>query len=202
MKKSRIILIALSVLILVVCIGITVYLLFFNSQNLRLFKQAQNNFLRDDDASLQLAESQLLQVVRNDGDNESAFIMLGEIARKRKIYPERVYYCHMAYRLNPLSSVNKQRYIESLCFARYFDRLETLLAQDSSLSYEYAQLLIYASNHNGSADKYKLRVDDSGKDNRLSELASLLFEKKHLSNKEKLSALNEFNFDNDLFLQQ
>lgn len=103
MKKSRLILIILSVLILLGCIGMMAFLLFFNYQNVRLFKQAESNFLQGDDNSLLLAETQLLEVVQKDSDNESAFIMLGEIARKRKIYPEQVYYCYMACRLNPLS---------------------------------------------------------------------------------------------------
>ena len=64
MKKSRLILIILSVLILLGCIGMTAFLLFFNYQNVRLFKQAQSNFLRGDDSSLLLAESQLQQVVQ------------------------------------------------------------------------------------------------------------------------------------------
>ena len=102
----------------------TVYLLFSNYQNIRLFKQAQSNFQQGDDTSLELAEAQLLRVINNDSDNEAAFVMLGEIARKRKVYPEQVYYCFMAYRLNPLSEENKNKYIESLCFARYFVRLE------------------------------------------------------------------------------
>ena len=134
MKKSRLILIILSVLILTVCISMTVFLLFSNVRNVRLFQQAQSNFQRGDDASLDLAETQLLQLIARDSNNESAFSMLGEIARSRKFYPEQVYYCAMAYRLNPLSSENKEKYIDSLCSARYFDRLEVLLSQDSSLN--------------------------------------------------------------------
>ena len=84
MKKSRIILIILSVLILLASIGMTAFLLFFNYQNVRLFKQAQSNFLRGDDSSLLLAESQLQQVVQNDNDNEAAFIMLGEISHAKR----------------------------------------------------------------------------------------------------------------------
>ena len=89
--KPRIILIAVSLLILVGCIGLTGYLLFSNYQNVSLFKQAQSNFQRGDDHSLQVAESQLLQLIRNDEDNEAAYIMLGAIAEKRKVYPEQVY---------------------------------------------------------------------------------------------------------------
>ena len=101
MKKYRLILIVLSVLILLGCIGMTVFLLFSNYRNVRLLRQAQGDFLRGDDASLDLAETQLLQLIANDSNNESAFSMLGEIAGKRKVYPEQVYYCAMAYRLNP-----------------------------------------------------------------------------------------------------
>ena len=68
MKKFRLTLIILSVLILLGSIGMTVFLLFSNYQNVRLFKQAQSNFLRGDDASLTLAEAQLLQLVRNECD--------------------------------------------------------------------------------------------------------------------------------------
>ena len=68
MKKRRIILIILSVLILLGCIGMTAYLLFSNYQNVRLFKEAQSNFAQGDETSLSLAETQLLQVVRNDSE--------------------------------------------------------------------------------------------------------------------------------------
>ena len=142
MKKYRLILIILSVLILLGCIGMTAYLLLFNYRNVRLFKQARNNFLKGDENSLTLAESQLLHIIRSDSDNEAAFVMLGEIAGKKKVYPEQVYYCFMAYRLNPLSSENSEKYINSLCFARYFDRLENFLAQKSSLSDREHQLLL------------------------------------------------------------
>lgn len=202
MKKRRIILIILSVLILLGCIGMTAYLLFSNYQNVRLFKEAQSNFSQGDEASLTLAETQLLQVIRNDSDNEAAFIMLGEIARKRKIHPEQVYYCFMAYRLNPLSSENKEKYIESLCFARYFDRLENFLAQESSLSDRQLQLLLYAAGRNGNISKYKTQPDSRNNDNRLGELALLLFKHSHLSDKQKLAAIEGFRSDDDLFLQQ
>ena len=91
MKKSRLILIILSVLVLLGCIGMTGYLLFSNYQNVRLFKQAQENFQQGDEASLALAENQLLQIIRSDSENESAFIMLGEIARRKKVHSEQVY---------------------------------------------------------------------------------------------------------------
>ena len=162
MKKFRLTLIILSVLILLGSIGMTVFLLFSNYQNVRLFKQAQSNFLRGDDASLTLAEAQLLQLVRNDSDNEAAFIMLGDIARKKKIYPEQVYYRYMAYRLNPLSRENKEKYIASLCFARYFQRLESFLTQHQEFQEKFPGVRLYAAGRNGNINKYrvKYRPDD------------------------------------------
>lgn len=201
MKKSRLILIIFSVLILAGCISMTAFLLFSNVRNVRLFQQAQSNFQRGDDASLDLAETQLLQLIARDSNNESAFSMLGEIARSRKFYPEQVYYCAMAYRLNPLSSENKEKYIDSLCFARYFDRLEVLLSQDSSLSDKHRQLLLYAAGRNGNINKYKQQLSRRDADNRIGELALLLFVHKHLTVEQKLSALERFN-DPDGFLKQ
>ena len=201
MKKSRLILIIFSVLILAGCISMTAFLLFSNVRNVRLFQQAQSNFQRGDDASLDLAETQLLQLIAKDSNNESAFSMLGEIAGKRKFYPEQVYYCAMAYRLNPLSSENKEKYIGSLCFARYFDRLEVLLSQDSSLSDKHRQLLLYAAGRNGNINKYKQQLSRRDADNRIGELALLLFVHKHLTVEQKLSALERFN-DPDGFLKQ
>ena len=201
MKKSRLILIIFSVLILAGCISMTAFLLFSNVRNVRLFQQAQSNFQRGDDASLDLAETQLLQLIAKDSNNESAFSMLGEIAEKRKFYPEQVYYCAMAYRLNPLSSENKEKYIDSLCFARYFDRLEVLLSQDSSLSDKHRQLLLYAAGRNGNINKYKQQLSRRDADNRIGELALLLFVHKHLTVEQKLSALERFN-DPDGFLKQ
>ena len=201
MKKSRLILIIFSVLILAGCISMTAFLLFSNVRNVRLFQQAQSNFQRGDDASLDLAETQLLQLIAKDSNNESAFSMLGEIAGKRKFYPEQVYYCAMAYRLNPLSSENKEKYIDSLCSARYFDRLEVLLSQDSSLSDKHRQLLLYAAGRNGNINKYKQQLSRRDADNRIGELALLLFVHKHLTVEQKLSALERFN-DPDGFLKQ
>ena len=179
MRKSRLILISFSVLILVGCISMTAFLLFSNARNVRLFKQAQSNFQHGDDASLDLAEAQLLQLIAKDSNNESAFSMLGEIAGKRKFYSEQVYYCAMAYRLNPLSSENKKKYIDSLCSARYFDRLEVLLSQESSLSDKHRQLLLYAAGRNGNINKYKQQLPRRDADNRTGELALLLFVHKH-----------------------
>ena len=110
LKKSHIVLVIVSVLILLGCIGMTLYLLFSNYQNVRLYKQAQSDFLLGDADSRQLAEARLLQVIRKDDDNEGAYRMLGEIAAKRKNYPQQVYYCYMAHRLNPLSEENREKY--------------------------------------------------------------------------------------------
>ena len=84
MKKFRLILVVLSVLILLGCISLTVFLLFSNYRNVRLFKQAQSNFQRGDEESLTLAETQLQQFICRDSNNEAAFAILGEIAKKRK----------------------------------------------------------------------------------------------------------------------
>ena len=202
MKKSRLILIVLSALILLGCISMTVFLLFFNYRNIRLFKQAQRNFLRGDEESLTLAETQLQQFIRKDSDHEAAFSILGEIARKRKVYPEQVYYTYMAYRLNPLSAANKEKYIASLCFARYFKRLEMLLSQESSLSSKQSQLLLYAAGRNGNIHKYKQQLSRRSGDNRTGELALLLFTQNHLTNPEKHKALNRYSEKADPFLQQ
>lgn len=202
MKKSRLILIILSVLILLICIGMTGFLLFFNYKNVRLFKQAQENFKQGDELALDLAESQLQRVIRNDNDNEAAFIMLGEIARKRKIYPEQVYFTHMACRLNPLSSENKEKYIQSLCFARYFDRLENFLTQESSLSEKQKQLLLYAAGRNGNIGKYKEPVSRKSNDSSVGELAFLLFKDKKINNAGKLAALGRMKANADEFLKQ
>ena len=202
MKKSRLILIILSVLILLGCIGMMAFLLFFNYQNVRLFKQAESNFLQGDDNSLLLAETQLLEVVQKDSDNESAFIMLGEIARKRKIYPEQVYYCYMACRLNPLSRENKERYINSLCFARYFDRLESFLSQETPLNDQHRMLLLYAAGRNGNFNKYKEQMPKVKNSGNTKSLISLLFEQKQLPPGKKLAAAGKLNFDKDPFWQQ
>ena len=155
LKKSHWLLIALSVLILAGTIGITALLLFSNYRNVKLFKQAQNNFLRGDMESLILAEAQLLQLTRNDNDHEAAYITLGAIAEKRKFFPEQVYYCYMAHRLNPLSEENKKQYIKSLWFARYFDRMENYLSQQQELQDRQNQILLYPAGNNGNFNKYK-----------------------------------------------
>ena len=200
LKKAHLILISVSVLILLFCIGMTGYLLFSNYQSIRLFMQAESNFLRGDAESLALANAQLQQVIAKDDDNEAAYIMLGAIAEKQKSYPEQVYYCFMAHRLNPLSVENKERYIRSLCLARYFDRLENFLGSQT-LTEEWKSVLLYAAGRNGSLQKYKWKLETQGRGNRIGELALLLFENKHLSNPGKLAALETLAVDDDAFLK-
>jgi hypothetical protein len=190
LKKSHWILITLSILVLLGCIGMTVCLLFSNYQNVRLFRKAQSNFQRGDNESLTTAEGQLQQLIRNDSDHEAAYIMLGKIAQKRKVYPEQVYYCYMAHRLNPLSAENKEQYIQSLWYARYFDRLENFLSQQHGLTDQLYQQLLYAAGRNGNLKKYKLQLSRRDNNNAVGELALLLFEYKHLSTEQKISALN------------
>ena len=202
LKKSYVVLIVFAILLLVGCIGMTGYLFFSNYQTVRLFKQAQNNFQRGDGESLSLAEAQLLQLIRKDSDNESAYVMLGEIAEKRKIYPEQVYYSYMAHRLNPLSEENKDRYVRSLWFARYFDRLENFLSQQQELQDRQNQILLYAAGHNGNINKYKHQLKRRNNDNRIGELAFLLFKYSHLSNKDKLAAIDRFKQDDVFFKQE
>lgn len=194
--KFRVISIISAMLILLASIGLSLFLLFSNYQNIRLFKQAQNNFSRGDAESLALAEVQLLQVIRKDQDNEAAYIMLGEIAGKRKVYTEQVYYCYMAHRLNPLSSENKAQYIRSLCFARYFERLENFLAQQQDIPAD--GILIYAAGRNGNINKYK-NIKSAGKP--FAELALLLFSGENRTVEQKLEALKKFSAE-DAFLQQ
>ncbi len=199
LKKSRIILISVSVLILAGCICMTGYLFFSNYQNIRLFRQAEENFHRGDEASINLAESQLLRLITFDDDNEAAYIMLGKIAGKRKVYPEQVYYCHMACRLNPLSRENKKEYIKSLCFARYFDRLENFLTNNPEFDDDFAGIRFYAAGHNGNIHKHKFRND--GK-NPFALIADLIFRSKELTAVQKLEKLGEIDSAGDDFLKQ
>ena len=183
--------IVLSVLILLGSIGITAYLLFSNHQNVSLFKQAQSNFQRGDAQSLDLAERQLQQLVRIDDDNEAAYIMLGEIAALRKVYPEQVYYCYMAHRLNPLSEESKTRYIKSLCMARHFDRLEHFLARESVLPDRWKPFLLYASGRSGTLNKHKYLWDEADSTSNIYKLAKVLYKDNNLSIEQKISALQE-----------
>ena len=200
--KKRIILITAALLILFMCIGMTAVLLFSNYRNVALFKEAQSNFQRGDEKSLDTAEAQLLQLIRNDDDNENAYIMLSAIAGKRKIYPDMVYYSHMAHKLNPLSAANKAEYVKSLLFAREFGRLENFLSHQSELSNKDKQILLYAAGRNGNIKNFPTQPDRSSDDNKLGKLASLLYERKNLTVQEKLTALEDDFKSDDLFLQQ
>ena len=200
--KKRHVLIIAALLILFAFIGMTIFLLFSNYRNVALFKSAKSNFQRGDEKSLDLAEAQLLQLIRTDDDNENAYIMLSAIAGKRKIYPEMVYYSYMAHKLNPLSAANKAEYIKSLLFAREFERLENFLSLQSSLSDREKQILLYAAGRNKNFKKYPAQLERRSSDNKIGELALLLFKHEHLTIQEKLTAL-EFNFNrDDAFLQQ
>ena len=185
-KRLRLILIITSLLILCGCIGLTAYLLFSNYQQARLFNQAKSEFQRGSAESLALAKVQLQQVIRNDNDNEAAYIMLAEIACRQKNYPEQVYYCFMAHRLNPLSRENAEKYVESLLLARHFNRLETFLFQQQALSDEWLQLLLYSAGRNGNINKYKAERRPG---NILNELTFLLYKNNSLTIEDRKSVV-------------
>ena len=102
-KQLRRILIIIAILILIISIAFSAYLLFFNYKNAHLFRKAERSFLRNTPTSLNRAELQLLQLIRNDQDNEQAFLMLSQVAERKEKYPEQVYYSFQAHKLNPLS---------------------------------------------------------------------------------------------------
>ena len=190
-KKIKIALIGAALLVLTGSIILTAYLFFSNYQNIQLLRQAENNFTSGDAKSLKLSESQLLQLVRNDPDNEHAFILLGKIAKQKKIYPELVYYTYQAHKLNPLSKENEAAYIESLLYAREFERVEHFLSQKGSLNSDENDLLLYAAGQNGNIRKYP-RLPDRRDGNLVAELALLLFEYKQLDEDKKFSALENY----------
>ena len=195
LKKPYLLLIIFSILILLGCIGLTAYVVFSNYQNVRLLKQAQRNFQRGDENSLLIADAQLKKIIAKDNDNESAYITLSEIAQKRKIYPEQVYYSYMAHRLNPLSKENKNLYIQSLWHARYFDRLENFLAVQTDLSPNFQHLLFYAAGRNGNINKYKSNFEQVKEKNNVAQLTTLLFIDKNLPIDKKLIALSKIKED-------
>jgi predicted Zn-dependent protease len=197
-SKKQLILVSVSVLILAVCIGVTGVLLFSNYRNVALLKQAKINFQRGDEASLKTAEAQLLQLLANDDDNEAAYIMLGAIAGKRKIYPKQAYYCFMAYKLNPLNRENKINYLNALLFAREFGKLENFLSQQHDLQKEYGHYLFYAAGRNGNISKYSKLENDKKP---LTELAVLFFKDQKLSAEKKLEAVEKLT-DSDPFFRQ
>ncbi len=200
MKRFRIAIIFFVVLILLCSIGTTAYLLFSNYRNVRLFQQAQSNY---QNGNLELAESQLLAFIQNDDDHENAFILLGEIAEKKRIYPEQLFYCYKAHRLNPLSEENKNRYIESMFFAREFQRLETFLAQQSNLDETHQGLLLYAAGINGNLNKYNYLIDKQAGKSLIGKLALLLYkDKQQTTTQQKLQLISEIKESDPFFDQE
>ena len=197
LKKPHLLLIIFSILILLGCIGLTAYVVFSNYQNVRLFKQAQNNFQRGDENSLLLADAQLKKVITKDLDNESAYLTLSAIAQKRKIYPEQVYYSFMAHRLNPLSEENKKLYIQSLWNARYFDRLENFLSLQSNLTPKDKSILFYAAGKNGNLRKYQKELAQIKNPDSITQLASILFNN-DLTPAQKIISLNKIKDTKDI----
>ena len=190
-KKIRISLICAALLILLGSIALSAYLFFFNYQNVQTLRQAENNFNQGASESLKLAEAQLLQLVRNDPDNERAFILLAKIAQKNKIYPEQVYYSLQAHKLNPLSEENENAYLEALLYAREFERLERFLSLKGNLKGELNGFLLYAAGQNGNISKYRTLLDRRD-DNLIAELALLLCKHTHIPVQERLSTLENY----------
>ena len=182
--------------------GLSVWLLFSNYQNIQLLRQAEKNFRSGDSAALLAAEKQLLQLIKNDDDNEQAFILLGKIAAQKKICPEEIYYCYQAHKLNPLSKENEKRYIQSLLHAREFERLENVLSIKTDLSQEYKNILLYAAGQNGHTSKYvQVSADKNGK-NFLADLGKLLFKDRLTTPENKLAALDKMLLKADDFQKQ
>ena len=201
-KRLRVILIITALIVLIISIAFSIYLLFSNHQNVQLLKNAENNISHGDEASLSLAESQLLQLVSNDSDNERAFILLGKIAAMKKVYPEQLYYTFKAHQLNPLSDENEQAYIESLLFAREFPRLENFLSRKRELAKERVIFLLYAAGKNGTFNKYsRYHKQLQNNSSTLAKLTEMLFFAKNPPDENKLLALKKQSA-NDKFIQQ
>ena len=194
MGKGRIfrfILIGVASVILLGSIGLSAFLCYSNYQNVQLFRSAENNFAKGDADSLENAEAQLKALIAHDSDHERAFVLLGKIAARKKNVPEQLHYSFQAHKLNPLSAENEKAYIESLIYAREFQRLETFLAHKSELTEELSGLLLYAAGQNGNMGKYEFK-QKFGKDNLMADLALLLYKHKHLGAKQKLALLKSF----------
>ena len=189
-KRIKIALICAALFFLLATIALTVYLAFSNYQNVRLLQQAESNFLRGDDHSVKLAEQQLLQFVRNDSDSERAFILLGRIAQRKKVFLEQVRYTYQAHKLNPLSKENESAYVRSLLYAREFSRLELFLSNKSTLSGNEKSFLLYAAGQNGNIRKYPKLLEKHG-DDLISELTLLLFVREGISNEQKIAELKK-----------
>lgn len=195
-KHLHRILIVIAILILMISIAFSAYLLVFNYKNVHLFRKAERNFLSNTPASLNVAESQLLQLIRNDPDNEQAFLMLSRIAERRKKYPEQVYYSYQAHKLNPLSRENEELYILSLLRTREFLRLENFLALKQDNDDEtLPDLLLYAAARNGNLGKYRERrepaIAGEQPSSPLQELLRILYLDTSLDSSQKLQALGK-----------
>ena len=201
-KKLRVILIITALIVLVISIAFSIYLLFSNHQNVQLLKNAESNISHGDEASLSLAESQLLQLISNDADNERAFILLGKIAAMKKVYPEQLYYTFKAHQLNPLSNENEQAYIESLLLAREFPRLENFLSRKRTLAEKRVIFLLYAAGKNGTFNKYsRYHKQLQNNSSTLAKLTEMLFVSKNPPEESYLLALKQQSTD-DKFIQQ
>ena len=194
-KHLHRILIVIAILILMISIAFSAYLLVFNYKNVHLFRKAERNFLSNTPASLNVAESQLLQLIRNDPDNEQAFLMLSRIAERRKKYPEQVYYSYQAHKLNPLSRENEELYILSLLRTREFLRLENFLALKQDNDGTLPDLLLYAAARNGNLGKYRERrepaIAGEQPSSPLQELLRILYLDTSLDSSQKLQALGK-----------
>ena len=208
-KHLRRILILSAILILVISIAFSAYLLLFNYKNVHLFRKAERNFLRNTPASLNAAESQLLQLIRNDQDNEQAYLMLSRIAERKEKYPEQVYYSFQAHKLNPLSRENEDRYIAGLLRTREFLRLENFLAFAPDNDEERRDLLLYAAARNGNLGKYRELQEQAADGERppspLRKLFEILYLETNQDSEQKLQALKELKTTlsgEDFFLRQ
>ena len=190
-KKIKIILICTAILALIGSIALSAYLFFSNYRNVKLFRRAESNFRQGDAESIKLAESQLLALVNSDPDNEQAYILLAQIAKQKKIHPERVFFSLQAHKLNPLSLENENTYIDSLLYIRDFSRLENFLSLKSDLNGEQHGLLLYAAGQNGNIGKYRTQLNRRN-DNLIAELALLLYKYTHLDIKHKLQVLDNY----------
>ncbi len=148
MKRLRLLLITVALLILTGTLVFSVSMLFFNYGNVRLLRQAEKNIRQ---GKSHIAEAQLKELIRTDHDNERAFILLWEIARREKKYPDMAYYGNQAHELNPLSTENRERYMESLLYTRDFPALERIL----SGSPEHRDIMLYSAGQNGNPEIYK-----------------------------------------------
>ncbi len=169
-NRLRLSLIVFAILVLAVCIAFSAYLLFSNYSKVHLLREAERNFQQ---GKLDIAEAQFRQLIREDSDNERAFILLGEIAEKLKKYPDMVYYCYQAHELNPLSEENKDRYIKSLLYVRDFPALERVFAGKPKNKTQ-RDILLYSAVVNGHAEMYKEFLTQTRNEPHVSGLQKLL----------------------------